>query len=78
MTTDILKLVYFADFHSSMSYRFICCGDSKDAARVLTTKNKIIVIQGWYKDFLGNYLTHLLYVPLRANIYIILSFTIKE
>jgi len=78
MTTDILKLVYFADFHSIMSYRFICCGNSTDATRVLTTKNKIIVIHGWYKDSLGNYLTNLLYVPLRANIYLTLSFAIKK
>jgi hypothetical protein len=40
MTTDILKLVYFADSHSIMSYRFICCGNSADTTRVLTIKKK--------------------------------------
>jgi len=63
MTTDILKLVYFAAFHSIMSYRLICCGNSTDATRVLTTKKKIIVIHGRYKDSKGN-LTVLFYVPL--------------
>jgi hypothetical protein len=58
MTTDILKLVYFADFHSIMSYRIICCGNSTDATRVLTTKKKIIVIHGRYEESIGNYLTN--------------------
>ena len=78
MTTDISILVYFEDFHSIMSYRFICCGNSTDATTVLTTKKKIINIHDWYKDSMGNYLTNLLYVPLWANIYITLSFTVKK
>jgi len=57
-TTDILKLVYFADFYSIKSYRFIRCGNSTDATRVLTTKKKMVVIHGRYVDSTGNYLTN--------------------
>jgi hypothetical protein len=67
MTTDSLKLVYFADFNSITSYRLICCGNSTDTTRVLTTKKKIIIIHGRYKDTKGNYLTILLYVPLASR-----------
>jgi hypothetical protein len=61
MKTGILKLVYFADFHSIMSYRIICCGNSTDATRVLTTKKKIIVIHSRYEESIGNYLRNYMF-----------------
>jgi len=44
MTTDVLKLVYYGNFHSIMTYEVIFWGDWTDGKRLLATHKKVIRI----------------------------------
>jgi hypothetical protein len=49
MKVDVLKLVYFAYFHSVMSYGVIFWGNSTDSKRAFIIQNKIIRIMAGVK-----------------------------
>jgi hypothetical protein len=49
MKTETLKLVYFAYFHSIMSYGFIYWGNSTDSKKVFYIQKKIIRIMAGTK-----------------------------
>jgi hypothetical protein len=49
LKVDTLKLVYFAYFHSIMSYGIIFRGNSTDSKRVFIIQNKIIRIMAGFK-----------------------------
>jgi hypothetical protein len=49
LKVDTLKLVYFAHFHSIMSYEVIFWGNSTDSKRVFIIQKKIIRIMAGVK-----------------------------
>jgi hypothetical protein len=53
MTMDTLKLVYFAYFHSVLSYGLIFWGNSTDSNKVFYIQKKIIRIMAGVKSSLS-------------------------